>query len=124
MKKLSVMLLALTGLFIFTGCSDSPKDVVVKWTEAIVNGDIKKANEYSTENTHALNGMIIGIVNGKSGEAAYHQGWIGEMFSNNFNDKDYMWLVVIVLLVVVLILATGPAVTYPAPTFDKRHDTG
>ena len=69
MKKLSVMLLALAGLFIFTGCSDSPKDVVVKWTEAIVNGDIKKANEYSTENTHALNGMIIGIVNGKSEDA-------------------------------------------------------
>ena len=33
-------------------------------------------------------------------------------------------LIVIVLLVVVLILATGPAVTYPAPAFDKRHDTG
>jgi len=66
MKKLSVMLLALAGLFIFTGCSDSPKDVVVKWTEAIVNGDIKTANEYSTENTHSLNGLIIGVVNGKS----------------------------------------------------------
>ena len=33
-------------------------------------------------------------------------------------------LIAIILLVVALVLATGPAVSYPAPTFDKRYDTG
>ena len=42
----------------------------------------------------------IGIMNGKSSEPNYHKGWIGEMFTKNFNDKDYMWLVLIVLIVV------------------------
>ena len=43
-----------------------------------------------------LGTVKIGIMNGKSGEPAYHKGWIGEMFTGNFNDKDYMWLVLIV----------------------------
>ena len=48
-----------------------------------------------------LGTVKIGIVNGTAELASYHKGWIGEMFSNNFNDKDYMWLVIIVLVVVV-----------------------
>ena len=42
----------------------------------------------------------IGIMNGTSGQPSYHKGWIGEMFTGNFNDNDYMWLVLIVLIVV------------------------
>lgn len=56
------MLAVLTGMFILTGCSDSPKDVAVKWGNALLDGDAKKANEYSTENTVAANAFIIGIV--------------------------------------------------------------
>ena len=52
-----------------------------------------------------LGTVKIGIMNGKSGEPAYHKGWIGEMFTGNFNDKDYMWLVLIVLVVVVAMWA-------------------
>ena len=52
-----------------------------------------------------LGTVKIGIVNGKSGEASYHKGWIGEMFTGGFNDKDYMWLVLIVLIVVVAMWA-------------------
>ena len=44
----------------------------------------------------------IGIINDSKNPAGLHKGWIGEMFTGNFNDKDYMWVVVIVLLVVVL----------------------
>lgn len=47
----------------------------------------------------------IGIINDSKNPAGLHKGWIGEMFTGNFNDKDYMWVVVIVLLVVVLMWA-------------------
>ena len=63
------MLAVLTGMFILTGCSDSPKDVAVKWGNALLDGDAKKANEYSTENTVAANALLIGILsNGEKSE--------------------------------------------------------
>ena len=85
MKKLSVMLLALAGLFIFTGCDSSkktiekwgesvadfagfredPKHIAGKWMTAILDGDVKKANKNSTEETHIANGLLIGMVNGE-----------------------------------------------------------
>jgi len=53
-----------------------------------------------------LGTVKIGTVNADSSNAAsYHKGWIGEMFTGNFNDKDYMWVVVIVTIVVVLMWA-------------------
>ncbi len=52
-----------------------------------------------------LGTVKIGIVNGKDGMPAYHKGWIGEMFTGGFNDKDFMWLVLIVLVVVVAMWA-------------------
>lgn len=69
MRKLSVLLLALAGLFVLTGCSDSPKDVAVKYSEALLDGNIKKANEYSTEKTHAMNGMVISMLSSDSEDA-------------------------------------------------------
>lgn len=47
----------------------------------------------------------IGTINDSKNPAGLHKGWIGEMFTGNFNDKDYMWLVLIVLVVVVLMWA-------------------
>ncbi len=48
----------------------------------------------------------IGTINADSSfPEALHKGWIGEMFTGNFNDKDYMWIVVIVSAVVVLMWA-------------------
>ena len=66
-----VMCAALMGMLAFTGCSESPRDVAVKWGKAVLEGDLKKANEYSTDDSAALNGLIIGMCsqekkNGKS----------------------------------------------------------
>ena len=48
----------------------------------------------------------IGIINGSRRDAVgFHKGWIGEMFTGGFNDKDYMWLVLIVAVVVVAMWA-------------------
>lgn len=71
MKKILVMCAALTGMLVFTGCSDSPRDVAVKWGNAVLEGDLKKANEYSTKESEPLNALIIGMCsqekkNGKS----------------------------------------------------------
>lgn len=71
MKKIMVMCAALMGMLVFTGCSESPRDVAVKWGKAVLEGDLKKANEYSTDDSAALNGLIIGMCsqekkNGKS----------------------------------------------------------
>lgn len=40
------MALAITTIFL-TGCSDSPNAVAEKWTDAIIDGDISRANKYS-----------------------------------------------------------------------------
>lgn len=52
-----------------------------------------------------LGTVKIGVINGKSDAPGYHKGWIGEMLTGNFNDKDYLWLVVIVTVVVVAMWA-------------------
>ena len=58
MKKLSLLLMSLIAMVIFAGCGDSPKDVAIKWGNAIADGDVKTANKYSTEQTQSLNVLI------------------------------------------------------------------
>ena len=62
MKKILFLMLAVCGLLLFAGCSDSPKDVAKKYAIALADGDLAKANEYSTERTHKLNALIISMM--------------------------------------------------------------
>ncbi len=58
--KTTLSLLAiLSATIIFTGCTKSPNEVVEKWSEAILDGDIKEANEYSTKNMKETNKYFI-----------------------------------------------------------------
>ena len=41
------------------GCSNSPETVAKKWGKAIIEGDLKEANKYSTEKTSAANAFYI-----------------------------------------------------------------
>ena len=69
MKKFVVLLAALAGVFVLTGCADSPKEVSKKWMKALVAQDLKTANEYSTEKVHVLNAFIVeSIKKEKSGK--------------------------------------------------------
>jgi len=52
-------LFSTAALMFLTGCGDSPKDVANKWRQAILEGDIKTANELSIEEAHAVNGIVI-----------------------------------------------------------------
>ena len=62
MKKLFALLVAAAGMFLLTGCSDSPKDVAGKWVSAIVEGDAETANKYSTDNVKLINAILIDTV--------------------------------------------------------------
>ena len=62
MKKLLIACMIIAGMGIFTGCSDSPRDVAVKWGKALASGDVNTANKYSTEKTKPLNGLIAGMM--------------------------------------------------------------
>ena len=59
MKKISVLFVSLAALFIFAGCSDSPKDVAVKWCGAMADGNLEKANEYSTAGMYESNRVMV-----------------------------------------------------------------
>ena len=59
MKKFFVALFAFAAMFVFVGCSDSPKDVVKKWTDALREGDLKKANAYTEEKAYPVNENMI-----------------------------------------------------------------
>ena len=58
MKKFFSIMLAVLSLAILAGCGNSPKDVAEKWHKALVDGDVNKANEYSTPTTQAINGFV------------------------------------------------------------------
>ena len=58
MKKITLVLMSLAALFIFASCGNSPKSVAVKWYKAVSEGDVKTANKYSTDSTHAFNALI------------------------------------------------------------------
>ncbi|MBR4885437.1 MAG: DUF4878 domain-containing protein [Lentisphaeria bacterium] len=64
-KKLKKLILAIAAVFctvFVAGCSDSPTEVTEKWHKALLDGDVNKANEYSTSNVHFLNAMIVGML--------------------------------------------------------------
>lgn len=57
-KYLSLIALTVTTIFL-TGCSDSPNAVAEKWANAIVDGDVSRANKYSVSNSAEANGILI-----------------------------------------------------------------
>lgn len=65
MKKIFVALFAFISLFMLVSCGgDSPKKVVQKWQDAIVKGDLKTANELTTERSREMNGLLSGMISG------------------------------------------------------------
>ena len=59
MKKLTLILLSLSILFFSAGCgAKTPKDVAVKWYQALLDNDLETANKYSTQRIWELNRQI------------------------------------------------------------------
>lgn len=61
-KLFALMVAAAFAVFFATACKDSPGEVVSKWSAAIADGDLETANECSTANTQALNGIMIAML--------------------------------------------------------------
>ncbi len=59
MKKFLILLVAFAGLFILSGCKDSPKEVAQKWSQAIIDRNIEDANKYSTAASGGLNALAV-----------------------------------------------------------------
>ena len=69
MKRLSVVLAALGALLVCAGCSDTPRNVAVKWAQAVSAGDVKIANEYSTGKTYPVNAVLCALMRSRQPEA-------------------------------------------------------
>lgn len=65
MKHLSLMLVALGALFVCTGCSDSPRDVAVKWSQSIMHGDAADAGRYSAPALQTTNAALVAVTRPK-----------------------------------------------------------
>ena len=70
MRKFLTIMLAAFGLLLLAGCSDSPKDVTKNWMQALVDGDVEKANEYSTSNVHLVNAILVESLKGEADKKA------------------------------------------------------
>ena len=58
-KAFSLVFMFFAFALLVIGCSNSPETVAKKWGKAIIEGDLKEANKYSTEKTSATNGIYI-----------------------------------------------------------------
>ena len=68
MKKLTLILMTLAAIFIFAGCSKSPKDAALAWGKATINGNLEEANKYSTSGSKEVNQYLILRSNSLSAE--------------------------------------------------------
>lgn len=63
-KKISLSIIASLGLILAAGCGESasPEDVAQGYMEALVAGDLTKANKLSSEKTATMNGLFISLI--------------------------------------------------------------
>lgn len=62
MKKMFAAAAAASAMFMFAGCGESPTDVVKAWHNAIIEGNVEKANSLCTENMHTKNKLTIALM--------------------------------------------------------------
>ena len=74
-KAFSLVFMFLAFALLMVGCSDSPKTVAKKWGKAIIEGDLKEANKYTTEETSALNPLYI--------------SWLSDIKQKAEEENDY-----------------------------------
>ena len=54
---------AVLAVFLFAGCGgDAPEEVMKQWHEALIAGDLEKANALSTTETQTLNKLVIALL--------------------------------------------------------------
>jgi hypothetical protein len=65
MKKFAVAI-AILSISVFASCGGggSPEAVAIDFTEALMTGEVEKAKELSTENSHKIVGLLAGMLSG------------------------------------------------------------
>ena len=61
-KNLLYCAAALLAAGLFSGCGESPTDAVKAWQNAVIAGDVEKANSLCTSNMHTKNKFTIAIM--------------------------------------------------------------
>ena len=74
-KAFSLLFMFFAFALLVTGCSDPPETVAKKWGKAIIEGDLKEANKYSTEETSAANPLYI--------------SWLSDIKQKAEEENDY-----------------------------------
>ena len=68
-KAFSLVFMFFAFALLVIGCSNPPETVAKKWGQAIIEGDLKEANKYSTEKTSAANAFYISWLSASKQEA-------------------------------------------------------
>ena len=71
-KAFSLVFMFFAFALLVIGCSNSPETVAKKWGKAIIEGDLKEANKYTTEETSALNPLYISWLSDIKQKAVRH----------------------------------------------------
>ena len=74
-KAFSLVFMFFAFALLVIGCSDPPETVAKKWGKAIIEGDLKEANKYTTEETSALNPLYI--------------SWLSDIKQKAEEENDY-----------------------------------
>ena len=74
-KAFSLVFMFFAFALLVIGCSNSPETVAKKWGKAIIEGDLKEANKYSTEKTSAAN--------------AFYSSWLSASKQKVEEKNDY-----------------------------------
>ena len=74
-KAFSLVFMFFAFALLVIGCSDPPETVAKKWGKAIIEGDLKEANKYSTEETSAANPLYI--------------SWLSDIKQKAEEENDY-----------------------------------
>ena len=74
-KAFSLVFMFFAFALLVIGCSNSPETVAKKWGKAIIEGDLKEANKYTTEETAALNPLYI--------------SWLSDIKQKAEEENDY-----------------------------------
>lgn len=68
-KAFSLVFMFFAFALLVIGCSNPPETVAKKWGQAIIEGNLKEANKYSTEKTSAANAFYISWLSASKQEA-------------------------------------------------------
>jgi len=85
-KNIFAGIFAVSAMLLLAGCGESPTDVVRAWNDALIAGDVEKANSYCTENMYTRNKLSVVLRKFSGNQADNPQ--VRDLKSIKFVDED------------------------------------